>query len=366
MALPSLSGASSNVKQPKAEAFLAKGTNFSELLSHLPEIAHEAKGADLVLERLEESSQAQVNAVAAVVANDAHAMASRAQPAQLLQKLIELAGPEEVKAICDFLAPSAQQLSVDVHGCRVLQKAMEFAPLQAKERLISGLQEGALYCMKNMHGNHVMQMCIEQMPPTSVDFVVEAVISWGADKAACHMYACRVVMRILEHCTEPQVRTLLAQILNSATRLAQDRYGNYVLQHVLEHGRPEAQRSILVSMLGAPDAALEFAKHKYAHNVVEKCVILASDLEQSRALPPPPGLESEGQILLRDALLPESSGEQPLVLEHLASDRFGSQVVLRLLENCQGPTRELLLSQLRSSATRLQGLDYTAPILALL
>merc|ERR1712193_395257 len=113
---------------------------------------------------------------------------------------------EEIKVICDALTPSVQQLSVDLHGCRVVQKAMEFASLQSKQSLVSALEEGALHCMKNMHGNHVMQMCIEQMPPTSVSFVVEAMTLWGADKAACHMYACRVVMRVLEHCTEPQVR----------------------------------------------------------------------------------------------------------------------------------------------------------------
>jgi pumilio RNA-binding family len=210
-------------------------------------------------------------------------------------------------------------------------------------------------------------MCIEQMPPTSVSFVVEAMTSWGADKAACHMYACRVVMRVLEHCTEPQVRTLLSQILGAAPRLAQDRYGNYVLQHVLEHGRPDAKRSILINILGAHESAVELAKHKYAHNVVEKCVILASDLEQSQRLPPPPGLESEGQVMMREALLWESTVQgQPMAVENLASDRFGSQVVMCLLENCRGPTQELLLSQLRSCAPRLNGLAYTEPVLAFL
>jgi len=149
--------------------------------------------------------------------------------------------------------------------------------------------------------------------------------------------------------------------------LAQDRYGNYVLQHVLENGRLEAQRSILANILGEGEVASELAQHKYAHNVVEKCVILASDLEQR--LPPPPGLESEGQVMLREALLRESStqGQEPsLVVEKLSSDRFGSQVVLCLLENCRGSTRELLLSQLHSSAARLNGLAYAEPILALL
>ena len=45
------------------------------------------------------------------------------------------------------------------------------------------------------------------------------------------------VQRVLEHCTPAQKQSgIMAEILASTCQLAEDQYGNYVMQHVLEHG----------------------------------------------------------------------------------------------------------------------------------
>ena len=42
---------------------------------------------------------------------------------------------------------------------------------------------------------------------------------------------------MLEHCTPAQKQSgIMAEILASTCQLAEDQYGNYVMQHVLEHG----------------------------------------------------------------------------------------------------------------------------------
>lgn len=57
-----------------------------------------------------------------------------------------------------------------------------------------------------------------------------------------HPYGCRVVQRVLEHCTLEDVKAFVRrQILLSTVPLAIDQYGNYVIQHVLEHG-PDSAR----------------------------------------------------------------------------------------------------------------------------
>lgn len=58
-----------------------------------------------------------------------------------------------------------------------------------------------------------------------------------------HPYGCRVVQRVLEHCTLEDVKAFIRrQILFSTLPLATDQYGNYVIQHMLEHG-PDSARS---------------------------------------------------------------------------------------------------------------------------
>ena len=61
-----------------------------------------------------------------------------------------------------------------------------------------------------------------------------------------HPYGCRVVQRVLEHCTIEEVKEhMQKQILLSTAPLATDQYGNYVIQHMLEHGPDSARSAVL-------------------------------------------------------------------------------------------------------------------------
>lgn len=48
-----------------------------------------------------------------------------------------------------------------------------------------------------------------------------------------HPYGCRVIQRILEHCTPEQTAPILEELHQHTDQLIQDQYGNYVIQHVL-------------------------------------------------------------------------------------------------------------------------------------
>lgn len=48
-----------------------------------------------------------------------------------------------------------------------------------------------------------------------------------------HPYGCRVIQRILEHCTTDQTMPILEELHSHVEQLIQDQYGNYVIQHVL-------------------------------------------------------------------------------------------------------------------------------------
>lgn len=60
--------------------------------------------------------------------------------------------------------------------------------------------------------------------------------------------------------------------------LIQDQYGNYVIQHVLEKGKP-ADKAVIVSKVRGQ--VLQLSKHKFASNVVEKCVAYGSKRDRS-------------------------------------------------------------------------------------
>lgn len=60
-----------------------------------------------------------------------------------------------------------------------------------------------------------------------------------------HPYGCRVIQRVLEHCTEEQKRPVLDQLHMHIKTLVVDQYGNYVIQHVIEHGSMEDRDRIV-------------------------------------------------------------------------------------------------------------------------
>lgn len=243
-------------------------------------------------------------------------------------QVLEVATQDQKKVLGQQLSSQVELLAQDVHGCRVIQKALQVLSVDSAERLIAGLKEGIVQCMKNRHGNHVIQMCVEQMPSASIAFIIDAVETCGADQIATHMYACRVLTRLMEHVQQSKMQKALHQILQSIVRLAQDRYGNYVLQHIIEHGDMANRRRVMseIAQCGVP----VLATCRYAHNVVQKCIEVTWQPENEASL------ETERLALTYELLWKQ--GDSSFMA--LSRDQFGAQVVECLMDNLTGPSLE--------------------------
>lgn len=131
-------------------------------------------------------------------------------------------------------------------------------------------------------------------------------------------YGCRVIQRLLEKVPEPQRRFIFQELHAEGKKLITDSYGNYVVQHVIEHGLPE-DRAKIVTLIKA--SYLEFSKHKFASNVVERCLTCGDD-EQRKGLV--------------DAFVStDQHGENSLL--NLLRDGYGNYVIQKLLETLSKP-----------------------------
>ena len=81
---------------------------------------------------------------------------------------------------------------------------------------------------------------------------------------------------MLEHCLPAQTKGILEELVQNLLSLFRDQYGNYVVQHILEHGRPVDRERILDLVKQMP---LELSCHKFASNVVEKGLHLFSGFD---------------------------------------------------------------------------------------
>ena len=155
--------------------------------------------------------------------------------------------------------------------------------------LVSELEGNILRCVKDQNGNHVIQKIIECLPKEKLDFIIQS-FQGQVMQLSTHPYGCRVIQRILEHCQDDHVNSVLEvnilpnlfypgkfasfqEIHRKSDILIADQYGNYVIQHILEHGANPDRQRVLTSVKGR---IVQLSQHKFASNVIEKCVTSSS------------------------------------------------------------------------------------------
>ena len=74
--------------------------------------------------------------------------------------------------------------------------------------LVSELEGNILRCVKDQNGNHVIQKIIECLPKEKLDFIIQS-FQGQVMQLSTHPYGCRVIQRILEHCQDDHVNSVL-------------------------------------------------------------------------------------------------------------------------------------------------------------
>lgn len=81
---------------------------------------------------------------------------------------------------------------------------------------------------------------------------------------------------------DPQLKAIVLRELGSCTpEMISDSYGNYVAQHVIKHGDAASRERMIGIVLSSTRT---FTKHKFASNVVEKCIAYGSLQQQVQIL----------------------------------------------------------------------------------
>jgi pumilio RNA-binding family len=171
---------------------------------------------------------------------------------------------------------------------------------------------------------------------------------------ATHPYGCRVIQRILEHHSDnnnvfdekrrralPNHHQILKELLHCTISLVQDQYGNYVVQHVLEHGRPQDKHEIVKQLRGK---IVQLSQHKFASNVVEKCVQFGSQ---------------EHRQWLIDEMCSDSNA-----LETMMKDQYANYVVQKILDVCDAQQRKFLITRIHPHIPSLKKYTYGKHIIA--
>lgn len=268
----------------------------------------------------------------------------------VIQKFFEYGAREQRVSLAGFMAGHVLDLSLQMYGCRVVQKALEFLPAAHQSFLVGEVDGHVLELVLNQNGNHVIQKCIECVPASLAPFLV-ASFRGHVQQMAQHPYGCRVIQRIFEHGLPEEEQTMFAslkdrrslldELQEASLALAQDQYGNYVIQHLLEHSNT-ADRTKIVSMFSTH--FLSFSCHKFASNVVEKCVIYGTLSDRDRVL---------------EEVLASSEATETML-----RDQYANYVIQKMLDVLTGEQREQLLRAIQPHLGTLRRYTFGKHILA--
>ncbi|KAG8064056.1 hypothetical protein GUJ93_ZPchr0004g38725 [Zizania palustris] len=329
---------------PSLDIANRNGTGALELVNvvgRVMEVSMDQYGSRFIQQKLEDASADDMEKIFPEILSNVIALTTDVFGNYVIQKYFEFATEDQLSQLADKLSGHFLELSFQMYGCRVVQKVIEVVDLEQKISIVGELKNSVLKCIADQNGNHVIQKCIECVPEDRIPFVIEDILK--KIYALCtHQYGCRVIQRVLEYCNDAATQSAVMDvIINQAFDLTEDKFGNYVVQHVLEHGKPEERSSIIQKLCGQ---VVILSQQKYASNVVEKCLFF--------------GTADERNGLIREIV---SSGQ---TFQALMKDQYGNYVVQRVLHTCDDEYLEVILSSIKMHLNELKNYTFGKHIVA--
>ncbi|KAL8553565.1 hypothetical protein ACS0TY_002032 [Phlomoides rotata] len=198
----------------------------------------------------------------------------------LMQKLLEVCTEEQKMHILFRVTEEPGELvriSLNTYGTRVVQKLIE--TLNTKQQIslvISALEPGFLALMKDLNGSHLIKRCLQCFPSEDSKFIFVAAAKYCFE-IATHQNGCCVLQGCIRHSTGEHRENLIAEISANGLLLAEDAYGNYVVQFILEE-IPYATSKLTSQFEGN---YVNLSTQKFSSHVVEKCLWVCN--EEARA-----------------------------------------------------------------------------------
>ncbi|KAI3731105.1 hypothetical protein L1987_62288 [Smallanthus sonchifolius] len=316
----------------------------SEIAGHVVEFSSDQFGSRFIQQKLETATIEEKDMVFNEIMPQAYSLMTDVFGNYVVQKFFEHGNATQIRKLADQLTGHVLTLTLQMYGCRVIQKAIEVVDLDQQTKMVTELDGHVMRCVRDQNGNHVIQKCIECVPENAIHFIISTFYDQVVTLST-HPYGCRVIQRVLEHCHDPKTQSLVMdEILKSINMLAQDQYGNYVVQHVLEHGKPHERKCIIDQLTGQ---IVQMSQQKFASNVVEKCLTF--------------GTPEERQTLVTEMLGTTDENEP---LQVMMKDQFANYVVQKVLETCDDKQLEMILNRIKVHLNALKKYTYGKHIVA--
>ncbi|KAG0378648.1 mRNA binding protein puf3 [Mortierella sp. AD032] len=329
------------LRSPLLEEFRSNKSNkkyeLKDIAGSVVEFSGDQHGSRFIQQKLETATEEEKAMVFDEILPHALQLMTDVFGNYVIQKFFEHGAQDHKSVLAKQMDGHVLSLALQMYGCRVVQKGLEHVLSDQQAVLVKELEGHVLKCVKDQNGNHVIQKAIECVPAEHIQFIMNA-FTGQVYTLATHPYGCRVIQRMFEHCADTKT-PLMDELHRYIPNLVQDQYGNYVIQHILERGNPTEKSLVVSKVMGQ---VLQLSKHKFASNVVEKCVAYGSP--------------SDRQKLIEEVITTKPDGTSPLVL--MMKDQFANYVVQKMLDVVDGEQRDVLVAKIKPHLQSLKKYTY--------
>ncbi|CAH8309743.1 unnamed protein product [Eruca vesicaria subsp. sativa] len=243
----------------------------------------------------------------------------------LMQKLLDVCTEEQRTQIVLVATAEPGQLiriSLNAYGTRVVQRLVETIRTGKQVSMVkSALRPGFLDLIKDLNGNHVIQRCLQCLGTEDNKFIFDAATKFCTE-IATHRHGCCVLQKCIAYSMRQQREKLIAEISRNSLPLAQDPFGNYAVQFVIELRIPSAVAMMLAQLKGH---YVQLSMQKFSSHMVERCLMHCP--------------ESRPQIVRELVSVPH--------FDHLLQDPYANFVIQAALAATKGPLHASLVEVIR-------------------
>ncbi|KAF0889597.1 hypothetical protein E2562_029271 [Oryza meyeriana var. granulata] len=320
----------------KCAAAAARYESLAGLRGFLYHIARDQHGCRFLQQRLDDGKR-EVDFIFAGVARHAVELMVNPFGNYLMQKLLAVCDDDQRMAIVLTLTKDPfvlVRVSLNVHGTRAVQKLIESLRTRVEIQLVvEALRPGFLELIKDPNGNHVVQRCLQSFDANDNKAIFEAAAVHCLDIGMqCH--GCCVLQRCIARSGGEQREKLVAAIASNGFELAQDAYGNYVVQYVIDLKVPSANASLTKQFQGR---YIHLSMQKFSSNVVEKCLKVFKEADKAT-------------IILELLAVPH--------FEQLLQHPFANYVIYSAIQNSKGSLHSALTNAIRPHVELLRTSPY--------
>lgn len=279
--------------------------------------AKERSGSRQLQQEIEESTPEKRNEIFQALVSKIDELVFDTAANYVIQKLCEGATKEQQAILLRYFLPNAKIITDQANGCRVLQKFIENTSPVNVDQLYVELKPYLIDLCFSQNGNHIVQRFIDLLPARIneiIEIIKDHVIDLATDNCGC-----RVVQRIFEKFDISKLGLLVNEVNKQPVNLALNQYGNYVIQNILEKGPEEDVNLLIHAFYGH---FYEFSIHKFASNVMEKCIRRVCNRKDSP--------EQRNEIFEEIIGKPNNHNEERI--SYMIKDQFGNYVIQRILE----------------------------------